>query len=247
MGDRRVSEHPLDIGLVNGNHVADDHGQDRQNPEHAGPVWLQFVQTNDQDSHKRCKRRSFRSGTHEGGNRGRCPLIDIRGPHVKRCGANFEQETDREQHQTGNRHRVTDQGRIGNEHFLNFNQLGRAGHAVDQGDPVEQKSGRKGAEQKILHAGFIRFELTAEHSGQHIEGDRQNFQAEENRHQVDARGHEHGTDRGEQDQRVVLADRISLALQVIVRHQDRQAGCDQKREVKEGRVVIQCDVTGKTE
>ncbi len=125
--------------------------------------------------------------------------------------------------------------------------LGGAGHAIEKSNAIEQEAGGKRAQKEILQPRLIRPRLATEKARQHVKRDGENLQAEENGHQVGTRRHPHGTGGGKQDQRVVFADRVILALEVFVGHQDGEPGGKQKDQTEESGEIIQPDAVAKAD
>ena len=77
--------------------------------------------------------------------------------------------------------------------------------------------------------------------GQHVDGERQDLERDEDDQQVDGGGHHHHAADGEQRQRVVLAGRQLLPLDHVVREQHRQHADDAERDVDEEREIVGAD------
>ena len=118
------------------------------------------------------------------------------------------------------------------EEVGDLGQAGRAGGAVDEGDAVEEDRRGEGAEDEVLHGRLARLGPAAVEAGQHVQGDREDLEAEEDHDQVVGRGHEHGARRREQGQHVELGPVEALPPQVAVGDQraEDDGAADQDHE-----------------
>ena len=83
-------------------------------------------------------------------------------------------------------------------------QAGRARQAVHERHAVQQDAERKRAEQEILHRRLVRSLVGLDEPGQDVERHGHRLEADEDRDEVDAAGHDHHAERGAQDEEVVL-------------------------------------------
>ena len=98
MGDRGVGEQPLDVGLGDRQHRADDHGEDRDRPRAPSCQSQRSAPTADEGHPQdRPEGGELGAGGHEAGDRGGRALVDVRGPRVERHGADLEQQADEQQ------------------------------------------------------------------------------------------------------------------------------------------------------
>ena len=104
---------------------------------------------------------------------------------------------------------------------------------VEDRKSVRENAGTKRAQQKIFYRGFIRALVAAQETDEHVETDRHGFEAEELHHQVESRGHEHHSDRREQQQRVILAVIFAHGRKVFHRKQDHQRRRGEKQRAEE--------------
>lgn len=104
--DRRVGQHPLDVGLGHRRDGADRHGQDRDGPQHWSPLVLQRRQRHVEHSQQRAERGHFGGCGHEPGDRSRRTLVDVGNPRMERNGADLEQQPDRQQRNAEQRRRM---------------------------------------------------------------------------------------------------------------------------------------------
>ena len=70
-------------------------------------------------------------------------------------------------------------------------EVGGAGGAVHEGDPVQEEPGGEGPEQEVLERRLARLEAVAEEPGEHVQRDRHDLQPEEDHDQVAGGGHQH--------------------------------------------------------
>ena len=124
--------------------------------------------------------------------------------------------------------------------FCAITEVGAAGQSVEQRQPVGEDAGGERAQQQVLQRGFVGALVAAQEADQNVGRDRHQFQADEQQHDVVARGHAHHADDGEQDQRVELAVVLVLDFQVVHRHQDGDRGAHQEQvEEVDGEAVHQ--------
>ncbi|OPZ80665.1 MAG: hypothetical protein BWY77_00969 [bacterium ADurb.Bin431] len=74
------------------------------------------------------------------------------------------------------------------------------GGAVNQSYPVEEKSGREGAEKEIFERRLERVDAHLAIAGQHIKGDGEDLQPEKNHQKMGGRGHDHQSEQGQKQQ-----------------------------------------------
>ncbi len=86
--------------------------------------------------------------------------------------------------------RVDEAGNTGGKGFKDTRQRGRSGGAKDQRDAVNNKTGGKGAQQEVFEAGFLRIRPGAGKGSQHIKGDGEQFQRQEDDDQVGGMRHQ---------------------------------------------------------
>ena len=66
-----------------------------------------------------------------------------------------------------------------------------AGEAENPGDAVNEEAGGERAEDEVFHAGFERTGVAAHVGDQHVEGDRDELERDEDHHEIDGGGHPH--------------------------------------------------------
>ena len=101
--------------------------------------------------------------------------------------------------------------------------------AINQRDAVEEKSGGKRAQQKILHGRFVGARNVAAIAGQNVGGDGAGLEPDEGGHQFGGAGHHAHARRGKEHQRVVFAVLDVFAVEIIGRaehHQERDRSDD---------------------
>jgi hypothetical protein len=99
---------------------------------------------------------------------------------------------------------------------------GGAGDAVDEGDAVEKERRRERTEHEILEGAFAADRRVTADAGQHIDGQRQHFESEENHQQIGGGRHQHHAGQGEQHQCVILTARQILPLDHRTRDRQRE-------------------------
>src|SRR5207248_4972030 len=88
----------------------------------------------------------------------------------------------------------------------NFLQIRFAGCAKDPGDPVNEKTRREGTEHQIFDGGFQRGWITPGKTNQHIKGNRNQLQRNENQDEIDGGSHPHQAGAGEKWDREKFAE-----------------------------------------
>ena len=120
----------------------------------------------------------------------------------------------------------------------NLPQAGRAAQAIEQRKAVCQKAAREGAQQQVLHRRFVRPQLAPQEADHNVEAERHQLEADEERDQVVARGHDRHAGLREQNQSVVLAAVGTLLLHVARRDDDGQHRRADKDSVEEDRKAV---------
>ena len=104
--DRRVGEHPLDIGLHQRGQVARRHRQHRHHPQHHRPVRAERPQVDHEDAQEAGKRRDLHAHRHESRDRRRRALVGVGRPHMEGHGGDLEAEADQQQADAGQQQRI---------------------------------------------------------------------------------------------------------------------------------------------
>ncbi len=238
MGDARIGEHPLDVRLHDADDRAQDHRQASDDRQHGDPLGLQRLEGREEDAHEGRERGGLHCRRHEGGDdRGR-PLVGIGRPHVERHGGYLEREANRQQahRQQGERGGLT--GAQARERFADLVDAGGTGERESERDAVEKKRAREGTEQEIFEGGLRAPRTVAADPREDVNGEREDFQSEEDHEQVSrGRHHHHSADR-EERQRIVLAGRDLLTLHDAVGHQHRQHADEAQNQVDEEREIV---------
>ena len=153
MRDRGVGEHPLEVGLGEPQDGADDHGDDRDPVDQRPPGPLGGAEGDVEQPQDRPERGDLRAGGHEGGDRRRRPLVDVRRPGVERRDAGLEQQADDEQREAEHQQDV---GALGDVGLADVAQADAAGGPVDQRQAVEEEGRGEGAEEEVLDRRLLR-------------------------------------------------------------------------------------------
>ncbi len=165
---------------------------------------------------------------------------------MERCRSNLEQKPGDQQARACKKHHVGGCIRHGLYKFRNPRNLRRPGNTVDQRYTVQQETGGKCTQEKVLESRFIRAGLATEKTGQDIQRNRQNFQTKEDGHQVGSRSHPHGACRCKQYQRIIFTDRISFSFQIFIRHENCQCRSNDTNHTEEGCKIIEHNTSGKS-
>ncbi len=111
--------------------------------------------------------------------------------------------------------------------------VGGAGAAVEQRDPVEEERRREAAEHEVLHAALLAPAAAPIGGGEHVERERQRLEADEQHDQVVGRGHHDAADGGHQVQRVHLGAVDAGAPQLVAGHERHEDDRDADRDRQE--------------
>ena len=91
VGDRRISQHTLDIFLGNSNYVAQNNRKQRRRNQHLLPSLEKTLQAFCQQSEYHCAGRKLGRSSKKQGSRCWRTLVDVRNPHMEWHGTDFEQ------------------------------------------------------------------------------------------------------------------------------------------------------------
>ena len=112
------------------------------------------------------------------------------------------------------------------------------GHPVEERHAVEHHGRGEHAEQEVLHARLVALLVPLAPRGQHVGGDGEQLEGDEDADQVAAGGHHHhAQDRGQQ-QEVVLALVVVALLHVGGRQQDDDVPGQQEERLQHQREVV---------
>ncbi len=152
VGDGGVGQHALDIALGDGDQIAQAHGQEGEDDEHALPVRVQPVQPVHQQPNREGKGGDLGGAAQEEGHGGGGALIDVRHPHVEGYGAELEPDADDQKDEPEYQYSVLCALlRRGPGHLR---QLDGPGGPVDHGHAVEQHARAEGPEHEVFHGRF---------------------------------------------------------------------------------------------
>ena len=199
------------------------HGQDRNEDQQRHVDRPQRIQAPEEDAQQHGPGRGLYRHRHESGDAGGRAFVGVRQPLVKRDGGDFEEQADRGGQQGDDRDRVNVigmGGRQADQAAPDPQQAGASGQAVEQGQAIGKYAGGECAQQQIFQRGFIRPAVGAQESDQHVGGNRHQFQADEDQHDVEAGGHAHHAHDRKQEQRIELAVVFVFDLEIAHRHQD---------------------------
>ena len=206
--DAGVAEHPLERGLVERPDVAHDDRDGGDRGQGRGPGAVQLDRGDVEEAQQHAQRRGLGGGRHERGDRGGRALVDVGRPLMERGHRGLEGEAHDHQRQAGEHHRVAQQavsGAAGGDRVGDAAELGRAGGAVDQRQPVDQRGRAHRADHQVLQPRLQRALAPELRGTEHVERDRQQLEPDEQGHQVLGRDEDRHAQDAEQDERVVLA------------------------------------------
>ena len=239
VGDRRVRQCPLQVGLHDRGDGADDERQDGQRHDDRAPVGAVDRERHQEDPQERREPGDLGGRRHERGDRAGCALVDVGRPHVERHRRDLEPEADDQQRDAGEQRAVLVE-RVPGEEARDPGEGGGAGRAVHQRHAVEEDRRREGAEHEVLDAGFLRREAAAVECHQHVERDRQRLERHEHDDQVVGRGHDDHRRGRQRQHREVFGDLEARGPDVADGEQQgqEQRGDDEDAEEHRERVDV---------
>ena len=237
MVDRRVRQHALDIGLHDCAKRTTKERQQRQHLNHRTPVAPVGRKRHHQKPQQPCKRTRLDGRGHEGGHRGGASLVHVGRPPVERHRRHLETEPDDHHGDTTQQQVVGDQP-LTVEVGAHSTEAGGTGGAVEQCDAVQQKGRCGGTKDEVLQTRLERADAAAMHGGERVRGKRQDFQTDEQNHQVIGRCHHHGARRREHHERIGLDAFEALSSQITVEQQGHQHHCGSDHPVGKHRESV---------
>ncbi len=216
LGDRGVGEHPLQRGLAERADVADEDRDRRQRGERGRPARVGFDQGDVEEAQEGAERCDLGGHRHEGRHRRGGSLVDVGRPLVEGRDRGLEAQPGHAQGDAGQRQHV---GREPAPGQLRGDpaEVGRAGRAVDHRQAVEQRRRADRADDQVLQPRLQRVLAAHFRGAEHIQRDRQELEADEQRDGVLGRGEQRHAGDGREQQRVELAVRGFLARPVSAR------------------------------
>ena len=97
MSDGGICEQAFDVGLRDGDYVADDHRRGGEYPQHVGHVGGDGGECGGEHAEQCGKARDLRARGHERGHRSGRALVHVGSPHVEGDGGDLEAESDEEE------------------------------------------------------------------------------------------------------------------------------------------------------
>ena len=191
VGDRRVGQHPLDVGLRDRDDRADQHREDRDAPHHRPPVPADRAQRDVEDPQQRAERGHLGARGHERGDRGGRALVDVRGPLVERRGADLEQQADGDA--APPRRAAAGRGRP----WPRRPGRCRRSRSVPEkpyssAAPYRKNADENAPSRKYFSDGLLREQPAAPgHAGQQVQRQREHLEGDEHGEQVVGRGEQH--------------------------------------------------------
>ena len=184
---------------------------------------------------------------HECGDRNRRSLIDVGRPHVEGGGRNLECKP-HPHHQDAQQQKRIARGRRGDVLGDLWDQ-GRPRRAVDERHPIEDEGAGESSDQEVLGGRFLRTAVRSRKSASDVERDREQLEAEKDRHQRRGRAQHHHADHRGHDQDVELGLAQSAADQIRVRDGHGQDAEDREQDLEEDceRVAGRISVVGRPE
>ena len=215
VGDRRVRQQPLDVGLGHREDRTDDHRQYRDPADHQPQVPCGPLERDVDHPEQRAERGHLRAGRHERGDRGRCTLVHVRGPDVERYRRRLEQQADREQREA----QVQQDPVVGRglDRLVDRGEVDLPGVPVDHRDAEQEERRGERAEQEVLQRRLLGQQPAPPGQPAHqVQRQREDLQCHEHGQQVVRRDEQHHAAEGEQQQRVHLGAGVAaLGLDAV--------------------------------
>ncbi len=199
MGDAGVRQHPLQIGLGDGEQGAD---HDRHRGEHRhrrGPILDTGAEGDGKYPGRGGEAGHLGGRCEETGDSARRPLIHVGGPHVERRRRHLEGETHDQERHSGEEDALPEQESAVEEGTHSGDRHG-AGGGEGEGDPVEEHRRGERPEQEVLESGLVGVGTLPGEAGEHVQADREHLEGDEQHHQVARRRHEVRPRPGDQHQ-----------------------------------------------
>ena len=176
MGDSGVGQHALDVGLGDGNEVADRQRDDGEDHQHPLPIGVELTQTIDQKTEGQGKGRDLGGAAQEQDHRVGCPLVGIGHPHMERNGTELKADTNDDEDQTEDQDLIIRP--LPGHRPGHGPQFQGAGGAIEHGEAVEEQARTQCTQHEIFHGRLGPARAVAVEGHQGIERQGQEFQAE---------------------------------------------------------------------
>jgi hypothetical protein len=204
VGDGRVGQHALDVGLRDGDQVAQPHGEHGEDHQHPLPIRLDRLQPVHQHANRQREGGDLGRTAEQQDGRRRRALVDVRHPHVEGHGAELEADADDQEDDPEDQDLVVHP--LLGDRLCDRTELDRAGGAVDHGDAVEQHARAERAQHEILHRRLGALLRVAVEGDQGIETERLKLETEIDGQEAVGRDHDQHPEHREEPQDVELAD-----------------------------------------
>ena len=217
VGDSRIGEQAFDVALGQRDHVAEAHRQDGERGDRgAESIRHSGLEHGRQDPVEDDQARALGRDRQVGDGGRRHALVDVGRPRVERRERHLESETDQQKQEPERHERIRSQvgAREGGDPDA-------ARLSEEERDPVERERRSERSGQEILQAGLRGGPDPSEERGQHVERERESFEADENHQQIEAARQEKDSEVSPEQQGVELALRLTDPLQVRSGGQDR--------------------------
>ena len=200
MRHRRVAEHALDVALGDRGHRPDDHGQDRDGPQHRPPLVLERRHGDVEQAQQRAERGGLGGGRHERDDGGGRALVHIGYPRSERHRADLEQQGD--SHQGGAEEGQCGVLRTGSNRFSDTGEAQSAGVAVQQRHAVEEERRRERPQQKVFQRRLLGEQSPVPGQAAHqVQRQREHLERDEHGEQIVGGRKQHHAADGEHGQR----------------------------------------------
>ncbi len=241
VGDAGVAEGSLDVLLDESYEVTDRHRCNSDSGESGEPEILKGISSGEySDECTHCG--DLTDNAHEGGDVGGGTLIDIGSPLVERNEGGFESETNEHKGDGEHGHDECAVGGIeGN--FESFEVEGSRG-TVDECDSVKQECRSECAEEEVFEGRFFGSLVTTGHSREAVEGDGEDFQADEKHEKVLGANHDHGSAERPESEGIEFAEGDAALPEIAFAEQEAKGSCAQHNQLEKHGELISEDHVG---
>ena len=239
MGDGRVTEQALNVGLAQRHQVTeDDRGEGDQAQHHAYRFAVAHRHVQEQ-THHYAEDSDLAGGRQEGGDRRRRPLVNVRRPQVERHQRQFKAKTD--DHQTEARQQQRLVQHVVRQAFAQREEGQVAGVRIHQRHTEQQEGRSCRGEDGVFDARFQRTLLAEGVTNQAEQRQRNQLNTEEQRRQMIRTGQQNAAQGGDQHQQVELFFVVLVTLKPRVGESTgREARQQHQTGVKHG-VAVNAD------
>ena len=210
--------------------MADEH------PDQGLPDVVTTPEPDEDQAHQRHEAGGLGCHGQERGDRGGCALVGVRGPGVERHRRHLEGEAEEHEHDAEGDDGLG--GRQAADLRCDLDQQRAAGEAVDDGHAVEHDRRGEHTHQVVLQPRLVALEVTLAPRREHVGGDREQLEGDEDADEVAGRCHDHHAQHRRQDHLVVLALPVVALGDVVRREEHDEVGRQQEQGLEHQRIGV---------